>query len=78
MKIERGVLTVAPRPMVPVDKMFTVADLVKLRHDLYLLEWPLAVILNVTKKGVPPQQKLGFLSDNVGQKHVHASHLVKS
>ena len=36
VKIERGVITVAPRPLVSIDKTFTIAHLVKVRHDL----WP--------------------------------------
>ncbi len=34
VKIERSVLTVAPRPMVPKTKMFTIVHLVKVHHDL--------------------------------------------
>jgi len=34
VKIERGVITVAPRPLVSIDKTSTIAHLVKLRHDL--------------------------------------------
>ena len=34
VKIKHSVLTVAPRPKMPMDKMVTVAYLVKMHHDL--------------------------------------------
>ena len=53
VKIKRGVLTVASRPILSIDKMFTIAHLVKLRHDL----WPWVTFrahLKVTKRAVHP------------------------
>ena len=35
MKVAHIVLTVAPRPRVPIDKMFTIAQLIEVHLDLY-------------------------------------------